>query len=288
MTACNSHPPRFRGRTVLITGAGGDIGTTAARRFSADGCNVVLVDLESARDRLEMLAQELTTDGHAALVAIGDVRERVQVDSTFKRACERFGHVDFVFNNAGVQGPFMPTDSYDEASFRLVMDVNVLGVFLVMQAASTCMKESLQQASHPAVIVNAASLAGVLGPPNMLAYSAAKHAVVGMTRTAAKDLARLGIRVCCIAPGLLEGRMWDNQVQCQAKCRKASETGAALADVTVDDEEIEAQSSRMINGTALKRLGTLDEVVSVVSFLCSDDASYLTGNVITIDGGRFC
>lgn len=278
--------PRFAGQTILITGAAGDIGTTTARRFSSEGCNVVLVDLESTKERLDELASELSVQFQiATLVQACDVRKRAEVDTAFRNAWERFGHVDFVFNNAGVQGQFMPADVYDEADFRQVMAVNVFGVFTVMQAAAAAVKNSAQK--HPAVIVNTASLAGLQGPPNMVAYAASKHAVVGMTRTAAKDLARHGIRVCAIAPGLLEGRMWDNQVKNQALCRKAAETDVPLANVELSQTEITAQGERMRSGTALKRLGCLDEVASVVSFLCSSDASYLTGNVINIDGGRF-
>ncbi|XP_065187562.1 levodione reductase-like [Sycon ciliatum] len=302
---------RFAGKTIVITGAAGDIGSAAARRFFDEGCNVVLVDLDAAKPRLERLSTELAETNKASrvtssssssseksrdtLVAVADVRRRAEVDAVFERAWQQFGGVDFVFNNAGIQGYIGPSDTYDEDTFRQVMDVNVVGVFIVMQAAAAAIikhrKESggqKSQSQSQAVIVNTSSLAGLLGPPNMLAYTASKHAVIGMTRTAAKDLARHGIRVCAIAPGLLEGAMWSTQTRGQAACGKAADSGVPLSQVTLDDDEITAVGSHMLAGTAMKRLGTQDEVAGVLAFLCSSDASYLTGNVITIDGGRFC
>ena len=162
--------------------------------------------------------------------------------------------------------------------FQRVININVFGAFLVMKYISKAMMETGQKG----VIVNTSSLAGLVGPGNMAAYAASKFAVVGMTKTAAKDLAPYGIRVCVVAPGILEGKMWGTQIKGNAECRKH-----LLGDESpVTEEEIHQQEQRMINDTPLRRLGRLSEVASVVLFLCSDEASYLTGVTLPIDGGK--
>ena len=276
-----NHHSQFQNKVVVITGAAGDIGGATATAFAQEGANVILVDLPHTEDVLKQKCVTLRKEGAIntlfilANITIGDdVKKMVQ------HTMNKFGRVDYFFNNAGVQGDLLPVHEQQEKNFELVMKVNIYGVFLGMKHIAKAMKESGQGG----VIVNTASLAGFQGPPNMVAYSASKFAVIGMTKTASKDLAPFGIRVCAIAPGLLEGRLWDTQVKGQALCRKQLKFNADSSDVT--EAELKEQEERMLSGTPMKRLGKLSEVASVVTFLCSDAASYLTGTTILIDGGR--
>ena len=267
---------QFHNKVVVITGAAGDIGGATADAFAREGANVILVDLPRTEEALKqkhiMLGKASTSFVLADVTNAGDIQRMVQ------HALDKFGRIDYFFNNAGVQGDLLPVHEQHEENVKTVITVNIYGMFLGMKYVARAMKESGQGG----VIVNTASLAGIQGPPNMIAYSASKFAVIGMTKTASKDLAPFGIRVCAIAPGLLEGRLWDTQVKGQALCRKR-----LIADSSeVTEEEFKEQEERMINGTPMKRLGKLTEVTSVVTFLCSDAASYLTGVTISIDGGR--
>ncbi|XP_062509271.1 levodione reductase-like [Corticium candelabrum] len=261
---------KLSGKIAIITGAAGDIGRASAMRLARDGCNLVLVDL--AGTDLESVKQEVESNGATCLAIRADVTKSDDVQDFVSRAVRRFGKIDLLFNNAGVQGCFTPTNDYPEEDFSKVIKVNVEGVFLCLKYTSQAMVKSGQ-----GVIVNTASLAGMIGPQNMLAYSASKHAVVGMTKTAAKDLAPYNIRVCAISPGLVEGKMWKTQVAGQAQCKQGDDAGTI---------NLEQMKDRMLSGIPMKRLGRLDEIASVVAFLFSDDASYLTGTVIPIDGGR--
>ena len=266
----------LKDKVALLTGAAGDIGSATATRLCSDGCIVVLTDLASKSDDLRRLRERLLESNPPAriLTIPADVTEEDDVKKLISQTVTKFGKIDFLFNNAGIQGPFAPTDKYPSDAFAQIMKINVHGVFLCLKYAS----EAMIASGNGGVIVNTASLAGLVGPTNMVAYASSKHAVVGMTKSAAKDLARHGIRVCAIAPGILEGKMWDSQVKGQARCRAPAES---------EDEMIRSQATSMLNGTPMKRLGRLDEVSSVVSFLFSDDASYMTGTITNIDGGRF-
>ena len=273
------NPLRFTGKVALVTGAAGDIGGAAAKRFSNEGATVILVDLPLMKDVLKTKCVELKQQGaFDAFFVTADVTKEDEVVKMVASAREKAGHIDYFFNNAGIQGELCPLTEQRDKEFQSVMNVNIYGVFLCMKYVSQAMVAD----GVGGVIVNTASLAGLLGPANMTAYTASKFAVVGMTKTASKDLARHGIRVCAIAPGILEGRMWNSQVKGNAACRKR-----LRGDTTeVTALEIGEQEERMINGTPLKRLGQLSEVASVVAFLCSEDASYLTGVTLPIDGGR--
>jgi NAD(P)-dependent dehydrogenase (short-subunit alcohol dehydrogenase family) len=276
-----SHEGRiFSKKTVIITGAAGDIGSATAEDFASKGCSVVLVDLPSTKDRLKELSTRLSNLGAGRVViTTGNVTRKDEMEKMVQTAFGECGQVDFFFNNAGIQGELTPVQETSDAVFKKVLDVNVYGVYVCLRLVAAAMMKSGQEGG---VIVNTASLAGLQGPPNMAAYAASKFAVVGLTKTAAKDLAPHGIRVCAVAPGLLEGKMWSTQVKGQAECRKR----LGRLDGPVSDEEYKLQEKRMIDGTPMKRLGRPSEVASVVSFLCSDSASYLTGIVVPVDGGR--
>jgi 2-dehydro-3-deoxy-L-rhamnonate dehydrogenase (NAD+) len=259
----------FKGKTILITGGAGDIGKATAQRFAANGAGVILLDLNDTK--MAEVAQELK--GYNAPVATFrcDVTLFQDVAKAFSSAIEQFGRIDYVFNNAGYQGVFAKTDDYPEDDFQKVIDINVVGVFNVLKAAAQHLRDS-----GGGAIVNMASHAGVVGPPNMLAYAASKFAVIGMTQTAAKDLAPHKIRVNALSPSLIgPGLMWTRQTELQAA------VGSQYFDA--DPKVVEQQ---MIDSVPMRRLGSLEEVANGVAFLMSDEASYITGFNLDITGGQ--
>lgn len=258
----------FGGLAVMITGGAGDIGRATARRFARDGARVALLDV--AEEGLRQAEDELIRAGAEAIAIHCDVTDRDRVEDAVAAVADRFGGVDVVFNNAGYQGAFCPTDAYPADDFERVIDVNVVGVYHVLSVASAHMRRS-----GGGSIVNTASHAGVRGPPNMLAYGASKFAVVGMTQTAAKDLAPYGIRVNAISPALIgPGLMWERQTELQAA------TGTQY--FAADPQQVKAD---LIASVPLRRLGTLDEVANVVAWLASAESSYLTGFNVEVTGG---
>lgn len=263
----------FSGSTALITGAGGDFGRSAALRLAASGANVVLSDLEQAGERLEE-TRELcarTARGEAVMVATADVADASSVEACFEAAVERFRAPDMVFNNAGIQGALIGLPDYPADDFPRVMEVNVEGVFYVLREAARRLRAEERGGS----IVNSASMAGVEGAANMIAYSASKGAVMSMTRAASKDLAPLGIRVNAISPAFIgPGRMWDLQTSRQAQ--------AASQYYSTDTAVVERE---MIGMVPLRRVGSVEEVTATVMWLLSADASYITAQNIIVSGG---
>ena len=281
--SCNSSAKqkggKFSGKVVLITGAAGDIGGATAERFACDGATVILSDLPSTERVLKAKCNELCALGAVRPIIIpADVTDEKDVINMVSVASLKAGRIDILFNNAGLQGELRPIYEQKDSEFKRVTNVNIYGVYLCLKYVSKAM---IAQKTG-GVIVNSASLAGLLGPANMAAYAASKFAVIGMTKTAAKDLAPYRIRVNAIAPGLLEGHLWTTQVKGRVLCQKR-ERGDDT-DITPDD--ISEEEKRMISNTPMKRLGKLSEVASVVAFLSSDDASYLSGVTLPIDGGR--
>ncbi|MGP1386878.1 MAG: SDR family NAD(P)-dependent oxidoreductase [Thainema sp.] len=258
----------FQGKTILITGGAGEIGKATAHRFAANGAGIVLLDINEAQ--MAEVAQDLKDYGVAVHTFRCDVTNPKDVAQAFAGAVQQVGQLDYVFNNAGYQGAFAKTDEYPEADFQKVIDINVIGVFHVLKAAAQQLRD------NGGAIVNMASHAGVDGPPNMLAYAASKFAVIGMTQTAAKDLAPYGIRVNALSPSLIgPGFMWTRQTELQA--------GVGSQYFDPDPKVVEQQ---MINSVPLRRLGRLEEVANGVAFLMSDEASYITGFNLDITGGQ--
>ena len=258
--------------TLLITGAGGNIGRAVARAAAADGARLVLCDHPDAVPTLEETVRICRAVGDGEVDALPfDVTDPVAVDAALRDASERVGPCTRIFNNAGYQGQFRNVVDYDPADLALVLAVNVAGVFHVLQSASRVLRD----AGRPGSIVNCASMAGVTGAPNMPAYAASKAAVIGLTKAAAKDLAGAGVRVNAVSPGFIDsGVMWERQIREQA---------AVPSQYYGDEpEHVEAQ---MIGQIPLRRPGTLDEVADAVRFLLSDRASYLTGVNLELSGG---
>ena len=250
--------PLLEGRVSLITGASSGIGRATALVFAEEGAKLALADVDEAGGRETVrLVDEI---GAEAVFISCDVTDSAQVSALVGECVERFGRLDCAFNNAGVGGESARLADYDEETWNQVLAVNLTGVFL-------CMKSELRQmvAQGGGAIVNAASLVGVMGYGNLGAYNAAKHGVVGLTRTAALEYASSGIRVNAVCPGWIETPMVMDQ-------------GPQPASIP---EVYEALASLM----PLGRLGKPAEVASAVAWLCSDAASFVTGHPLLVDGG---
>jgi NAD(P)-dependent dehydrogenase (short-subunit alcohol dehydrogenase family) len=252
---------RFEDKVVVITGAGGGIGRATALRFAADGARVVATDVQ--RRLLDETAALVRDAGGDILPVTADVTSAADLAQVAREATARFGGVDFLFNNAGIEGVVTPLTDYPEEVFDRVLAVNIKGVWLGIKTFAP-----LLRARGGGVIVNTASTAGLLGSAGVGAYVASKHAVIGLTKTAAKELAGDGIRVVAVCPAPIETRMM-----------RSLEEGMNPTDPA-------AAKERMAAGIPLGRYGMPEEVAAFVAWLCSDEASFITGAALPIDGGR--
>jgi 2-dehydro-3-deoxy-L-rhamnonate dehydrogenase (NAD+) len=267
MTATATY--NFSGKTILITGGVGEIGRATAHRFAASGANIALLDINF--EKMVEVETQLKRYEVKVVKLPCDITHSSKVSEAIASAVEQLGRLDYVFNNAGYQGVFAPIDLYPEEDFHKVIDINLKGVYYVLKASSQVLKKM-----GGGAIVNTASYAGVVGPPNMLAYAASKFAVIGMTQTAAKDLAPYGVRVNALSPALIgPGYMWTRQTELQAA------TNSQYFDP--DPKVVEQQ---MIASVPMRRLGSLEEVANGVAFLMSQEASYITGFNLEITGGQ--
>jgi NAD(P)-dependent dehydrogenase (short-subunit alcohol dehydrogenase family) len=251
---------RFEGKVVLITGAAGGIGRAAAVRFAAEGARLGLVD--RAPDGLRETLAAVEKAGGAGVTVEADVTRSADVARYAAAVAERWGGVDCFFNNAGILGDVRTLVDYPEETFDRVLAVNVKGVWLGIKTVAP-----LLRARGGGVIVNTASIAGLRGSRNLVAYTASKHAVVGLTRTAALELAPSGIRVNAVCPSPIDTAMVRDL-----------ESRASPANPAAFHE-------RLAGSIPLRRYGQPEEVAALVAFLCSADAGYITGGIYPVDGG---
>jgi len=250
---------RLAGKTAIITGAGGDIGQAALRRFVSEGALVLAVDLDEAS--LSDAVRELGDD--RVFPQPADVTRSDDMERCVDAALLRFGKLDIALLNAGIEGEVAPITDYDEDVFDRVIAVNVRGVWLGLKYV---MKAMAPAGSGSIVITS--SVAGVRGRKGISAYTASKHAVVGLMRTAALEGAEFGVRVNTVNPGPIETRMI-----------RALEQGYNPGDPRGAREQALAT-------TPMGRYGTPDEVASMMLFLASDESSHSTGCTYMVDGGR--
>ena len=256
---------------TLITGAAGDIGSAIAHTLARSGHSLVLCEHPSAADRLDDVRASCAALGINVSTELFDVADATAARAAVARVTESAPPLDGLVNNAGYQGRFAPIDRASIVDAKRVFDVNVVGAFTMLHVVG----QAMVVAGTAGAIVNASSMAGVSGAPNMAAYSASKAAILGLTKSAAKDLAPAGIRVNSVSPAFIgPGKMWDTQVAEQAAANTQYYAPATA--------EVEQQMIAMV---PLRRYGSTTEVANVVAFLLSDNASYLTGINIEIAGG---
>jgi NAD(P)-dependent dehydrogenase (short-subunit alcohol dehydrogenase family) len=255
-------PDRIRldGRVAVVTGAAGIIGTATIRLLAERGARIVAIDRRE--DDLKTATGDLPASAQALPIA-ADVTSEDEVADYVRAAVDKFGTIDVFYNNAGVEGDIKPITQYSLEAFRKVLDVNVVGVFLGLKHVLPVM---LKQ--NKGSIINTASIAGLIGSPDIAVYSASKHAVIGLTKSAALECAGTGVRVNCVCPGLIDSRMLSSIIQ-----------GRKPGKAPVPND-------RIVERIPARRLGQPSEVASIVAFLASDDASYVSGSAYTVDGAR--
>lgn len=251
----------FGGKVALITGAGNGIGRAAALAFAGRGAKVVVVDRDG--EAAERTVASIKQQGGDARAHVADVTRAADVDAYVRAAMDAYGRIDCFFNNAGIEGKLAAIVDMDEAAFDQVLNVNVKGVFLGLRAVLPVMLDQKSGA-----VVNTASVAGLVGTPGMSAYVASKHAVLGLTKSAAGEVARYGLRVNAVCPGPIDTRM-IHSIEAQ-----------------IDPSNPGAVADRYQAALPLGRYGTAEEVANVVLFLCSDLAGNVNGAQYVIDGGR--
>ena len=245
----------MKGRTAIVTGAATGIGLAIAKRLAADGATVVLADIRDA----ESAARALRDDGLGASAVRADVTDPQAVDAMVRTTLESFGRIDVLINNAAISGSLRQTPLEDITlnDWRQILDVNTTGVFLCCQAVVRQMKSQ-----GSGCIVNFASGTAFKGTPFILHYVASKGAIISMTRALARELGENNITVNAVAPGY------------------------TLTETQLENAEFQAsQRAIAIAGRALKRDAYASDIVGAIAFLASDDARFITGQILAVDGG---
>ncbi len=276
----NESAGRFSGKVALCTGAGRRAGLGAAmlRTLAAEGCSVVFTDLLDSSgplaaghigsvEEIEQLAAEVREKGGAAACMALDVRDEAQVQAVIAATVARFGRLDILINNAGVGFFIEPLLETSGERWRTVLDVNLTGAFLCTKHAA---RQMIQQ-GHGGRIVNIASQAAKSGHLHMAAYTASKHGMIGLTRSAALELGPHGITVNAICPNHVTTGLGAVQNDYFAKLRGFTDAEAYLND--------------MRQRIPLRRVGLTDDTAKACAFLCSEAASYVTGEAMNVSGG---
>ena len=250
-----NHVLDFNGKVALVTGAASGMGLATAHAFAEAGAAVVLADVKE--DAVKAAAHTLVAAGHKTLAVCCDVSDDAQVSAMVERTVAAFGRLDAAFNNAGVMARIAPVTESTRDDWDGVIGINLRGVW-------ACMKHELRQMERQGsgAIVNNASVGALTGNPGIASYIASKHGVVGLTRTAALEVVKRGIRVNAVNPGLIDTQL--------------------ARDVVAGDEQAYAELEKHV---PIGRAGHPEEIASAVLWLCSPGASYVVGQALTVDGG---
>jgi NAD(P)-dependent dehydrogenase (short-subunit alcohol dehydrogenase family) len=270
------------GKTALVTGAGSGIGRASAFRFAEEDANVVVADVveDTGRETAERIRD---TGGNATFVEV-DVSDLASVEHMVDVAVETYGSLDFAHNNAGILTDFVGVTGIQEGQWDRIIDVNLKGIW-------TCLKAELpvmERQGHGA-IVNTASEAGLVGMGGLSSYSASKHGVVGLTKSVALEYANRGIRVNAIAPGptktnIQSGMLGGDPSETPSLLDRVK-TAVKLIRTAIRTLRADYDTSAM-REVPMDRIAEPEEMAGVVAFLCSNDASYITGHTIPVDGGQ--
>lgn len=243
----------FQDKVAIITGGSFGIGRATAILFARKGANILVADWMENPDTLEQIIRE----GSKAKFVKCDVSKSADVKAMVEKTIDTFGRLDFAFNNAGIEGITAPLQECPEENWDKTIGINLKGVWLCMKHEIPHM---LKQSNG--AIVNCASIAGLIGFPGLPAYVASKHGVVGLTKTAALENAKKGIRINAVCPGVIKTDMIDR--------------------ITGKDKTVEKQYEDM---EPVGRMGKPEEVAEAVAWLCSEGASFITGHALAVDGG---
>jgi 3-oxoacyl-[acyl-carrier protein] reductase len=254
---------RFKGKTALITGAGSGVGRQTALSFIKEGANVIISDInENSLTELKSLTRK---DENKVLILLADISKSNDVQKILTSSVEKYGQIDYLINNAGISmtKKMMEIENCD---WDKVLDVNVKGTFDVLKNVA----KSMIKNNAKGVIVNIASIAGEKGRPNFLAYAASKAAIISITKSAALEFAVHGIRINSVSPGTIDTPMWDKIADDVLKIQGGKK-----------DDLLKTWLEKI----PLKRLAKPDDISDVILFLCSDEARFITGQVINVCGG---
>ena len=246
----------FAGKVAFVTGGANGIGRAAALAFARDGASVVVADVSDTQN--EETARMIQDLGGRALAVACDVSRNADVQRAVNATVDRFGRLDFAFNNAGIEYTIKPAADVTEEEWNRIIDIDLRGVFLCMKHEIPLM---LKQGGG--AIVNTSSGAGIKGFKGGAAYVAAKHGVVGLTKAAALDYAKSNIRINAVCPGIIDTPMMDRFSGGTAEGRQG-----------------------VIAQEPVGRMGTPEEIAATVVWLCSDAASFVVGHAMVVDGGQ--
>jgi NAD(P)-dependent dehydrogenase (short-subunit alcohol dehydrogenase family) len=252
---------RFSNQVVIISGACGGFGSRTAERMAEEGASLVLSDMDQAR--LERMAAGLSAP--VATLA-GDVSDEALSRDLVALAIERFGRLDIAINNAGIAQSFVKLAQLSAEEARRIFDIDLLGVFFAMKHQLLAMESRYKAEGKGGTIVNIASVAGLAGAPKLSVYAAAKHGVVGLTRSGAAEYASRGIRVNAVCPSFARTAMVDAFVQISGRGE-----AEALDELT--------------RGVPMKRVAEVDEIVEAILFAADPKNSFMNGHALAIDGG---
>jgi NAD(P)-dependent dehydrogenase (short-subunit alcohol dehydrogenase family) len=251
----------FAGKTVIVTGARGGFGSAIAHRLYGAGANLVLSDLAAGPG--DMFAD---FDASRFAYEAGDVADEDTSRRLVEKAIEHFGTLHIAINNAGIVHDPAPLPMIPSQEARKVIEVDLMGVFYALKHQLPALVDRYRETGETGIIVNIASVAGIGGAPKLSAYAAAKHGVVGLTRSAAAEYARYGVRVNAVCPSF-------------------ARTDMALNEIMKSSRDAKAAEADMVRGVPMRRLAEVDEVVEAVLFAANPKNGFMTGQSLAIDGG---